>query len=210
MLKRLWLRRALRVLLVIVGVWLLVCIGLVAAITVTAQPREPRPTDAIIVLGAGVRRDGSAGPTLTRRAHEGARLYTAGYAPVVICTGGTPYRASRAEAEACADVLRADGVPESAILLETSSRSTEENAAYTRAIFDARGWETALVVSDGYHLLRAGWIFQQQGIDAQTAPTSVPALRRDIAVNLGRELVALHWQVFKTALNLPYTFVPWV
>lgn len=199
-----------RVLLVTIGVWLGVCLLLSAAIVLRAQPRPAENADAIIVLGAGVRRDGSAGPSLTRRAQEGARLYVAGYAPVVICTGGVPYRAPRPEAEACADVLRASGVPDAAILLETRSRSTEENAAYSRQIFDANGWQTALVVSDGYHLLRAGWIFQQQGIDALTLPTSQRARMQDIAFNIPRELVALHWQVFKTILNLPYTYVPWV
>jgi uncharacterized SAM-binding protein YcdF (DUF218 family) len=199
-----------RVGLVSAAVWLGICLMLVAAIILSAQPSAPRDADAIIVLGAGVRRDGTAGPTLTRRSQEGARLYAAGYAPVIICTGGVPYRAPRPEAEACADVLRAQGVPDSAIVLETRSRSTEENAAYSRQIFDARGWQTALVVSDGYHLLRAGWIFQQQGISAQTIPTGDRALMRDIVANIPRELVALHWQVFKTALNLPYTYVPWV
>lgn len=212
--KAMKLRRALRRVVVFgavtLAVWGVVCAGLLAAITITAQPGAVQPADAIVVLGAGVRRDGNAGPTLTRRAEEGARLYAAGYAPVIICTGGRPYAAVRPEAEACADVLRRQGVPDEAIVLETASRSTEENAAYTQAIFTERGWERALVVSDGYHLLRAGWIFGQQGIDAQTASTTEPARNRDIVFNLGRELVALHWQVLKTALNLPYTFVPWV
>jgi uncharacterized SAM-binding protein YcdF (DUF218 family) len=210
LLSRKFFTRLLRFTLITLGVWLIVCLLLLAAITVTAQPRDPEPADAIVVLGAGVRRDGSAGASLTRRAREGARLYTAGYAPMVICTGGIPRGAIRSESEACADVLRDNGVPDAAIVLESRSRSTEENAAFTYEIMTARGWDSAIVVSDGYHLLRAGWIFQQQGVDAQTVPTSVPALRRDIAFNLGREVVALHWQVVKTVLNLPYTYVPWV
>jgi uncharacterized SAM-binding protein YcdF (DUF218 family) len=74
---------------------------------------------------------------------------------------------------------------------------------------NARGWKTALVVSDGYHLLRATWIFSAEGIEFSTTPASQPPFF-NLVTSLAREVVALHWQVLKTVLGLPVTFVPWV
>ena len=98
--------------------------------------------------------------------------------------------------------------PADAIILEDRSRSTEENALYSHQIMQAHGWESALVVSDGYHLLRATWIFSAEGISGSTSPAALPPLF-DLLVAVVREVVALHWQVFKTLLNLPVTYVPW-
>lgn len=190
--------------------WLIMAVVIALAIIGYGQVSHERDADVIIVLGAGLRRDGRPGPALIRRAEEGARLYREGYATNVICTGAIPRFANRAEAEGCADVLRENGVPDSAIVLETRSRSTEENAAYSLEIMNEQGWELALVVSDGYHLLRARWIFADQGVEAYTVPASRQPRTFDLATALAREVVAVHWQVFKTVLNLPYTFVPWV
>lgn len=191
-------------------VWLIMAVVMALAIIGYGRVSHERDADVIIVLGAGLRRDGRPGPALTRRAEEGARLYRDGYATNVICTGAIPRFADRAEAEGCAEVLRANGVPDSAIVLETRSRSTEENAAYSLELMNERGWQSALVVSDGYHLLRARWIFAEQGLEAYTVPAEGQPRTFDLSVALAREVVAVHWQVFKTMLNLPYTFVPWV
>ena len=102
---------------------------------------------------------------------------------------------------------RENGVPAEAILIEDRSRSTEENALYSDEIMRAHGWKTALLVSDGYHLLRATWIFSNEGIPFTTSPAASPPLL-DLAVAVVREVVALHWQVFKTLLGLPVTYVP--
>ena len=55
-------------------------------------------------------------------------------------------------------------------MLEDSSHSTEENLANAKAIMDARGWRTALIVSAPYHLLRAEIIAQDLGMDAKGSP----------------------------------------
>ena len=60
-----------------------------------------------------------------------------------------------------------------AILIENNSRSTEENAIYSRQILDELGYDSAILVSDSYHILRAEWLFRDQGITAYTSP--IPA-----------------------------------
>ncbi|MBI5669952.1 MAG: YdcF family protein [Chloroflexi bacterium] len=168
-----------------------------------------RPADVIIVLGAGLRPDGSPGPALTRRSTHAADLWQQGYAPQIICAGGTPGQITiRSEADACAAILREQGVPTDAIILEDQSRSTEENAIESKQIMDAGGWRTALLVSDGFHMLRAQWIFSYYGLDISPAPVTDarPPLFEYLLAIL-REIVALHWLALKVVFNLPITYV---
>lgn len=200
---RLW-RWAARLLLL----WLVVALLLIGGIVAYGRVDHADTADVIVVLGAGLNRNNGPGPALIRRADRAATLYASGVASTVICTGGYGYGRTRSEADACAELLRARGVPDAAIVLEDRSRSTEENALYTREIMDAGGWETAVVVSDGYHLLRATWIFSRAGISHTTSPAaSDPPLSLYVSA-IAREVAAFHWLLVKMALNLPVTYVP--
>lgn len=197
-----------RALLILFGAWLALCCVVLVVVFLYGQTDRAQTADVIIVLGSGLTHDMKPGPALTRRSIHAADLWKAHYSAYVICSGGFSTTASRSEADGCAEVLRANGVPAEAILLEDGSRSTEENALYSHQIMQAHGWNTALIVSDGYHLLRATWIFSAEGITFTTSPAAMPPFL-DLAVALVREVVALHWQVFKTLLGLPVTYVPW-
>ncbi len=200
-------RRALRVLLVVLLVWLIVALALGAAVLVYGAQDRAQPADVIIVLGSGLRRDNLPGPALVRRASHAAALYQQGLADTLICTGGYTAGRTRSEASGCLLVLEQMGVPASAVLLEERSRSTEENASFARDLMRERGLNTAILVSDGYHLLRAQWIFAQQGIPVYPSPADPPR-RLSLLIATVREVAALHWQLLKTVLNLPFTYVP--
>lgn len=187
--------------------WLWVMFMLLIVIDAYGRADRAQAADVIVVLGAGLRRNNQPGPALTRRTAHAAALWQAGYAPYVLCSGGNPGNRARSEAAACAELLLNDGVPQSAILLEEQSRSTEENAMYTRALMDARGWQAAIVVSDSYHLFRARRLFTNEGVQALTSPASVLPSTGEYFVFLLREVVAFHWQLFKEAFNLPVTYV---
>jgi len=205
--RKTWIK-LMRILLMIGGIWLLVIVGLAGAVLVISQHDQAQTADVIIVLGSGLRRDNSPGPALVRRSRHAAALYAAGYAPVVICTGGRTAGRTRSEADGCREVLEANGVAPSAIYLDENSRSTEENAYYTRPIMTANGWTTAILVSDGYHLLRAWWLFAQEGLTVYPSPVVGDLGRLTLARAVVREIAALHWHVFKNALNLPVTYLP--
>jgi len=186
------------------------CVGVILlAITIYLYGRMDRAqeADVIVVLGAGVQRNNRPGPSLIRRSEQAAALWQKGLASHVICSGGTPGESRRSEADACREILVENGVPVDAVLLEDRSRSTEENAFYTRQVMDEQGWKSAIVVSDGYHLLRATWLFNQVGLTVYTSPAASPSFGNWLT-SMGRELAAFHWQVFKDALGLPFTYVP--
>ena len=179
----------------------------ITAIHIAGTQDNTRPAEVIIVLGAGLRRDGRPGPALTRRSLRAADLWREGIAPVVICAGGQAESFPRSEADACREIQRNHGLPPSAILLEDKSHSTEENALFSSRLMAERGWTSAVLVSDSYHMLRAGWLFTQRGVETYASP--VPAERihhpHSYPHSLLREFLAFHWQILKEALNLPVT-----
>jgi uncharacterized SAM-binding protein YcdF (DUF218 family) len=89
---------------------------------------------------------------------EGVRQYRAGVAPTLIMTGGAAHN-QYVEAEVMAAIAKAQGVPAAAILEESQSQNTIQNAFYSVRIMQAHGWRSAEVVSSASHLPRASLIF---------------------------------------------------
>lgn len=203
------LRRIVRILAVIIAIWLFANTVLAVQIHNRGTIDNPQPADTIIVLGAGLQRGGVAGPAMVRRVQHGAELWHQGYSEHIICTGGLGQRQPRTEAAACREILVDAGVAEDAIYMEETSTSTEENAIYSQKLMQQQGWQTALVVSDGYHILRSEWLFNKFDIEAVFSPVSfedIPA--NDYIGNILRELMAWHWQIIKDGLGLPFTSFP--
>lgn len=119
-----------------------------------------RPLDAIVVLGAPLRRDRLT-PPLVERVEAAAQLYHAGGAPRVIASGGVTRGAARSEAAAMAEALHARGVPD--VLVEDRSQTTAENATFTRALTAAR---SVWIVTQPFHGRRAARLFRRAGFDA--------------------------------------------
>lgn len=188
---------------------ILYLVGFITAAHFTGQQDSAEPSDVIIVLGSGLRKDGRPGPALTRRTRHGADLWHEGIAPLVLCTGGQSEYYPRTEAAACREILLAAGLPAAAILMEERSRSTEENAIYSQRILDERRLSRVVLVSDSYHMLRAGWLFRVQGIQSFASPVNSNRIRdpRIYPFSLIREFIAFNWQLFKDIFNIPWTHV---
>ncbi len=199
---------------IVIPVWLCGVIALMAWIHHVGTQNQPQASDVIVVLGAGLNRSGAPGPALTRRTHHAADLWEQGLAPNVICTGGQAYPAPRTEAAACREILLNRGVPAENIFMEENSRSTEENALGTLAILQTQGWQSALIVSDSYHVFRAGMIFDTYYADTSVqlalgpVPSSQIRTGEFYIYSLAREVVALHWWALKQLLNISATYVP--
>ncbi len=114
--------------------------------------------DAIIVAGCRVDPSGTASLTLARRTRHAIALYRQGVAPKLVLTGGVgTYPPS--EAEAAAVIARRAGVPESALVLEDRSTSTEENARFAAELIG--NGARIVVVSDAYHIFRSERVFRR-------------------------------------------------
>jgi uncharacterized SAM-binding protein YcdF (DUF218 family) len=128
---------------------------------------EALPSDVIIVLGCPSYEGNVISKTFSAcvqaRAHHAARLYKRGLAPHIIPTGGFT-GPPPSEAAAMGQVMQADGVPASAIVLEEQARDTVGNIWYSRAIMRDRGWRTAILVTEPHHIKRAAFIAGDAGL----------------------------------------------
>jgi len=129
---------------------------------------EPNaPLDAIVVLGAPLRRSGALSQILRERIVAAAALYHAGGASHVIATGGATHGAPRSEAEAIAEELKAAGVPD--VIVESRSRTTAENARFTAALLAERlppgAVRTIWIVTQPFHGRRAARLFRDAGFE---------------------------------------------
>jgi len=131
-----------------------------AAAALDAYGRRPLSSsqtwDAIAVAGCRVRPDGSPSLALQRRTATAVELWREGRAPVLLLTGGVG-DFPPSEARAAADYAQKLGVPAEALILESRSTSTEENARF--AADAAPQLKRVLVVSDAFHIFRVERVF---------------------------------------------------
>jgi uncharacterized SAM-binding protein YcdF (DUF218 family) len=156
------------------------------------------PADAIVVLGAaGVRRDGTLSDSSLRRAMRGIDLYRRGLASTLVFTG--PRNLSGyAEGEVRATLAMDLGVPRTAILVDTTARTTQEEGHRVAALLAPRAMRRILLVSDAEGMRRATGVFERVGFDVLPAPTAepmvserTPGARLVVARLVATELVAL-------------------
>ena len=85
------------------------------------------------------------------RVHYAAKLYKEGKAPLIVVSGGFIdfYGSIVPESEAMKELLMNLGVPHDAIIEESRSRNTHENALYLREIADKEEFNQILLVTSG-------------------------------------------------------------
>lgn len=129
------------------------------------------PAQAIVVLGARVHPGGVPSSALRARVERGVMLFQRGLAPWLVFSGGVATHPP-AEALVAQKLARSLGIPASACLVETQSRTTHQNAVLTARLLRARGLTRILLVSDPFHLFRAVRHFWWEGIDARPVATA--------------------------------------
>lgn len=133
-------------------------------------------TQAIVVLGghtANNRRNWFEPydpDTASSRVDTAALLYQTHRAPRIVLSGAA-LDGFISEAEMMARNLQKKGVPRDALILEKSSYTTYENAAYTRRTLDEHNINRVLLVTSALHMPRAMAVFRKQGITAIAAPS---------------------------------------
>ena len=129
-----------------------------------------RRADAAVVLGAAAWGKNPS-PVFRERINHGITLYRSNRVGKLIFTGGTPKSGYMTEAEVARRYARSHGVPNKDILLETTSRDTQQNLENTKTLMYNNGLESVVIISDPYHLARAAAVADYVGLDSQTEPT---------------------------------------
>ena len=133
-----------------------------------ASRDQAAPADAIAVFGAA-EYDGRPSPVYRARLDHAEALFNRGIAPLIVTLGGDGGDAY-SEGGVGRQYLMTAGIPESAIIAETESRSTAEAARRLAAIARTNGFRRLVVVSDDTHLFRIHAICAANGLDVLTSP----------------------------------------
>jgi len=124
-----------------------------------AQDVPARPV--ALVLGAGLRPDGTPSTYLRRRLDAARRMYTDGTVRVVLVSGDNT-TVWHDEPTAMRDWLVDHGVPSAAIVTDHAGVDTHDTCVRAHDVFGVTG---AVVVTQDYHLRRALFSCGAAGID---------------------------------------------
>jgi SanA protein len=151
-----------------------------------------------VVFGAGLWRDGSPSPVLRDRIATAVDLYFTGKVQKLLMSGDNRFVDYNEPGAMQAFALEL-GVPEEDIVLDFAGRRTYDTCYRARDIF---GLESAILVTQRFHLPRALYTCNALGISAVGVPADRRSyLRRTSLFWTGREtvatLVAL-WELYVT------------
>ena len=127
-----------------------------------ALAHEGEKYDCIIILGAGVRSDGTPSLMLEERLSCGLELYQKGFSGKIIVSGDHGSK-NYDEVNAMKAWLVEKGVPSDDIFMDHAGFSTYDSIYRARAIFMAG---KVCVVSQKYHLYRALYLADALSLDA--------------------------------------------
>jgi len=168
-----------------------------AAVLIWSSRDEARPAHAIVVLGAA-QYAGKPSPVLRARLDHALDLWNRHLASLLILTGGTGSGDITSEAAVGRNYAKKHGVPDTAILVENEGRTTSESMRAVAGMLEARGLQSALLVSDPFHMLRLRILARRFGFTPYTSPT------RTSPISPNREE---RWKyIFSESLKAPLAF----
>jgi uncharacterized SAM-binding protein YcdF (DUF218 family) len=142
---------------------------------------DGRPVDGIILLGGAVEAGDSAalGQVSVNEAADRvlAALRLAVLYPdarvVISGGGGTVWGEGTAEAPVTARYLESVGIRPDRMVVEDRSRTTAENAAFTRRLLEPKTHERWLLVTSAWHMPRAVGVFREAGFPVTGYPVDL-------------------------------------
>jgi len=168
-----------------------------AAVIFWSSRDEARPAQAIVVLGAA-QYAGKPSPVLRARLDHALDLWNRHLASLLILTGGTGAGDTTSEAAVGRTYARKRGVPDSSILVENAGRTTSESMRAVAGMLEVRGLQSALLVSDPFHMLRLRILARRFGFIPYTSPTQTSP------ISPNREQ---RWKyIFSESLKAPLAF----
>lgn len=150
------------------------CLCLNFAIVFSSQKNitdgENANADVIIVLGCGVKPDGSPSDMLRDRLLTAVDLYKSGAGKKLLLSGDSKNAEKYDEVGTMKRLCLSLGVPEEDIITDDLGLSTFESIDRAKKIY---GIENAIIVTQKYHLYRALYIAKSRGIAAVGVPADL-------------------------------------
>ncbi len=137
-------------------------IGLMIANVITSGYQPEFDKDYLIILGCGIRKDGTPCPLLQGRIDRALdfrdqQLKQTGKDLIFVTSGGQGSNEVISESESMTRYLIKKGIPQSHILMEDQSTSTFENMKFSKALIQAQNPNARVAFStSNYHVFRSG------------------------------------------------------
>ena len=136
-------------------------LGAIIADTIAARYIPEPDKDFLIVLGCGIKKDGTPTPLLRGRLDLALSFYErqireTGKVPRFVVSGGQGPDEVQSEAASMRDYLIEKGIPEDRILVEDKSTDTAENMRFSQKIIEEAGRGEVAFFTTNYHVFRAG------------------------------------------------------
>lgn len=141
--------------------------------------------DCVLVLGCGLRKDGTPTVLLSDRISTGVRVYETGVTDRLLMSGDHG-RTDHDEVNAMKSVAMDSGIPADDIFCDHAGFSTYESMYRALDIFGA---DKIIIVTQSYHLSRAVYDAKKLGIDAYGVAATGHAYRTSL-YREGREFLA--------------------
>ena len=167
-------KRTLKILLIVITTLFLICVTVVLCINLhiknsvkdnIVDPKDAETienADCILILGCGVREDGTPSHMLHDRLERGIELYKQGVAPKILMSGdhGT---AEYDEVNTMKQYAIDAGVPSEDIFMDHAGFNTYDSMYRAREIFKVK---RLVIVTQKYHLYRALYVADSLGLEA--------------------------------------------
>ena len=170
---------------------------------ITAEEAASYNADCILVLGAGVREDGTPNHMLRDRLNTGVSLYISGASDRMIMSGDHS-RKDYDEVNVMKNFAIEKGIPSNAIFMDHAGFSTYDSMYRAKEIF---GVEKMVIVTQEYHLYRALYIAKKLGIDAVGVSTDKNIVYRGQELRDLREIAARYKDFFYTVFKPEPTYM---
>ena len=161
------LRMLVKAVCVFLAVVLAALLLLAGSVVASARAYGTERTDAIVVLGAA-QYWSDPSPVFSNRLDHAIELYRQGVAPEIVTVGGGIPGDVTTEAQAGADYLRRQGIPDSDITVVAKGSDTIESIEAVGRKAKKRGWNSMTIVSDRAHVARSAAVAEGLGFETQT------------------------------------------
>ena len=158
--------------------------------------------DCILILGAGVKKDGSPTDMLYDRLKVGSDAFTAKKSSILLLSGDSEY-SDYTETETMKQVLNSFGVEDKNIICDGYGLSTYESIWRAKYVY---GCKKILIVTQKYHLYRAIYIAQEFGLDAYGLDSAIRTYRKQPIYSIREYLARIKDMIFsELSPNPKYT-----
>lgn len=155
-----------------------------------------------IVFGAGLQYDGTPKDMLKDRLIAAAELYRRGKISHILVSGDNRYLNYNEPQAMFTYLTEEEGIVEDAVTQDFAGRSTVETCIRAKHIF---GVDTALLISQGYHVPRAIMTCQAVGVESAGYSATRQQYLGEVKFKF-RELLAIHKALLDVYI-LPYRYV---